>query len=317
MSSQLRPERSFLAPPDASADWRMLLVYDAAAGAGLLDELPGTAEEVAARRRLDARAVRVACDVLAEWGIVERGAHGRYTLGPDAPDDDLAALHRHHARSIKLWAAGLDDRLRGAPPPQREPPSGEQRDLWYTALATFARPAADAVVEACLRRFPAAARMLDLGGGHGEHAQAFARRGLAATLQDREPAIERARRRGLEHTGVELFAGDFFDTLAPGPFDVVFCAAVTDTFDAEHNKALYRQARSVLAPDGGVAVLAFVHGRNPAVAPFAVQMLSVASGGDTHGEDAYRSWLEAAGFGGVDVVDLGDHPQSLVFATAT
>lgn len=309
-----RPDRSFLAPPDAPADWRMMLAYEAAASAGVLDELPGTAEEMAARRGLDARAVRVACDVLAEWDVVDRGTDGRYTLGPDAPDDDLSALYRHHARSIRLWAAALDDRLRGAPPPQREPPSADQRDRWYEALAAFARPAADAVVDACLQRFPAAQRVLDLGGGHGEHAQAFARRGLAATLQDREEAVDRARRRGLERCGVELFVGDFFDRLAPGTFDIVFCAAVTDTYDGPRNMALYRQARSVLAPDGGMAVLAFVRGRDPAVAMFAVQMLSVASGGDTHSEDDYRSWLEASGFGDVGVVDL-DGPQSLVCAS--
>lgn len=316
MSDRLAaPEaRSFLAAPDAASDWRMLLVYDAAAGTGVLDALPGTAEEVAARRGLDARAVRIVLDVLAEWRIVDRADAG-YTAGAGMPDGEQAAILRHHARSIHLWAGALNDRLHGTPPAPREPPSPELRDLWYAALAAFARPAAPAVVDACLERFPAAERVLDLGGGHGAHAQAFAARGLSATLQDRPEAIERARSRGLEAAGVDLFGGDFFQTLPEGPFDLVFCAAVTDTYDGERNAALYRHVHTVLAPEGGVALLAFVRGRHPAVAAFAVQMLAVDRGGDTHRTEDYRGWLEGAGFRDIDVVDLDDWPQSLVFAS--
>lgn len=309
----LRDDRSFLAPPDAVSDWRMLLAYDAAADAGLLSTLPATAEQAASRRGLNAHAVRAALDVLAEWRIIERHADGRYRTGRAAPSADLAALYRHHARSIRLWAATLEHRLRGTSPGGARPPA--RRDLWYAALAAFAQPTSAAVVNACLTRFPSARSVLDLGGGHGQHALAFARRGLSATMQDRADAVELARANGREDDGVVLFAGDFFETLPDGPFDLVFCAALTETYDGSHNAALFERIRPILSPHGGVALLAFVYGRDPAVAAFAVQMLVAGNGGDTHSEADYRRWLGDTGYRDVDVIDLDGQPQSLVFAT--
>jgi len=312
----VRPDRSFLAPPDEASDWRMLLVYDAAADAGVLSALPGTPADVAAASGLDEHAVRVVLDLLAVWDIVERRSGGRYATGAGAPDPDLAALLRHHARSIRMWSGALDARLRGVEPTAAPASGPAQRERWYAALAAYARPVAPAAVEACLSRFPHARRVLDLGGGHGEHALAFARRGLSVTMQDRPEAVDLARRSGrLEAAGVRLCAGDFFHDLAEGPFDIVFAAAVTDTYDPARNAALFRLLRPVVAPRGGVALLAFVRGRNAVVPAFAVQMLGVGGGGDTHGEEEYARWLAEAGFAAVDVVDLPGHTQSLVFAS--
>lgn len=64
----------------------------------------------------------------------------------------------------------------------------------------------------------AARRVLDLGGGHGQYALEFARRGLETTMQDRPGVVDYARRQGrLEEAGVELFAADFFEALPPRP----------------------------------------------------------------------------------------------------
>lgn len=311
-----RPDRSFLAPPDEVSDWRMVLVYDAAADAGVFSALPGTPAEVGSSLGLDPRAVRVVLDLLAVWGIVEHHEDEQYVHGREAPDPDRAALLRHHGRSMRLWNDALDARLQGVEPSISPSRSPGRREQWYAALAAFARPGAPAVIDACLTRFPDARRVLDLGGGHGEHALAFARRGLSVTMQDRPEAIDLARRTGrLEEEGVTLFEGDFFHALPDGPFDVVFCAAVTDTYDGARNAALYRVLQPVITPGGGVALLAFVRDRNPVVPAFAVQMLATAGGGDTHTEDDYRRWLDHAGFGGFEVLDVSEHAQSLLFAT--
>lgn len=310
-----RRDRSFLAPPDEVSDWRMVLAYDAAARAGVLSALPATPEDVARRGGLHARGVRAVLDVLAVWAIVERGQDGAYGPGPRMPGGDLAALWHHHARTLRLWSVHIDDRLHGVDGVSPRASTAEEQEVWYAALAAFARPAAPAVVDACLRRFRGARRVLDLGGGHGEHALAFARRGLAVTMQDRAPAIELARRAGrLGTAGVALFEGDFFDTLPAGPFDIAFCAAVTDTYDGAGNAALCRRLAGIVAPGGGVALLAFVRGRNNVVPVFSVQMLAAGGRGDTHREEDYRRWLGQAGFGAVEVHDIDGLPQSLLLA---
>lgn len=185
------------------------------------------------------------------------------------------------------------------------------------ALARQAAVAAPALVDLCLTRFPDARCVIDLGGGHGEYSIEFARRGLSVTLQDLPVMVDIVRSRGrLEAAGVELVAGSFFDAVPPGPFDLAFCAGITHTFDAEHNRMLFGHLRPVVPAGGGVAVVTLLRHQDPRAAIFAVQMLANANGGDTHGEDDYRAWLGESGFHVDDAVaTVPGRPQSVLFAT--
>ncbi len=307
-------DRSFMGPPGQVLDWRMVLLVDAAAGSGALAALPGAVDELAGRLGLDPHALRVVLDALVTWGVVERQSGGRYSLGPDAPDADGMAGLRHHARAIRSWSASLDKRLRGEPVEVR--PGMPDPELFIDALAVGGRAAAPAVVDACLARFPDAASVVDLGGGHGEYSLEFARRGLRVTLQDLPVMVDVVRSRGrLTEAGVELVAGSFFDRVPPGPFDLAFCAGITHTFDGAHNLTLFRNLRPVVAPGGGLAVVTFFRHRNPMADVFAVQMLANANGGDSHSEEEYRAWLGEAGFRVDDgPLDIAGRPQSVLFA---
>lgn len=307
-------ELSFLAPPDEVGDWRMAVLVNAAVEAGILAELPSSASEVAERLALDDHAVRVVLEALAQWEVVELGSDGVWRPARRAPSPDAVAVLGHHARAIAHWSRSLPDRLHGRPPT----PAGfdhRQVERMLEALTVNGRESAPAVVDACLARAPEAATVLDLGGGHGEYALEFARRGLQATVQDRAEVIETARRQGrLAEHGVTLFAGDFFALLPDTRFDIVFCAGVTYTFDARRNADLFARAREVLAPDGTFAVHTFLGGTGPQSAIFAVQMLSGSGGGDTHREDDYRRWMGEAGYRSVEAVVMARTPESLLFA---
>jgi hypothetical protein len=305
---------SFLAPPGAVADWRMVLLFDAVAEAGVLTRLPGTADEMAKDLNLDAHGLRVVLDALSAWGVVERQG-ASYALGAGVPDGEAAARLRHHARALRRWAASIDDRLGTGLPD--EPQTGSvQPQLFLQALGTTARAAAPAVVDLCLARFPEARTVLDLGGLHGEYSLEFTRRGLRATMQDLPHMVELVERQGeLAKAGVELFPGSFFEVLPDGPFDLAFCAGITHTFDCERNRLLYRKLRGVVAPGGGVAVVTFLRNRQPVADVFAVQML-VNGSGDTHSEEEYRAWLEECGFRvDPEVIDVPRRAQAILFAT--
>jgi hypothetical protein len=304
---------TFLAPPGAVADWRMVALCDAAIATGMFDKLPGTAAELAERTGLDAEAVRVVLDALVPLGVLEAGAGGSYSLGPSAPEPAALASVRHHARALRRWVTSLEPRLRG------ERTSGEitDPDTFHDALRRNAEKVAPEVVDVCLRRFPDARSVLDLGGLHGEYSLEFTRRGLKATMQDMPAMIDVARRQGrLEAAGVELYEGSFFETVPDGPFDLAFCSGITHTFGPKQNLMLFRNLRPVVAAGGGIAVVTFLRGRDPLSALFAVQMLLNDNGGDTHTEAEYRAWLAEAGFS-VDegVLDLpGQGARSVLFA---
>jgi hypothetical protein len=217
---------SFLAPPEKLVDWRLALAYDAAAEAGVLAALPGALFELAERCDLDGGALRAVLGQLTAWGVVALDEQGRCSAGPHAPVWPHDAMLRGQAAAIRRWGALLNARLRdrtasggGFPSRLALPETG------LATLAVRARPLIEPVVDVCLRAFPVARRVLDLGGGHGEFSVEFARRGLETKMQDLPEGVELADRRGpLPAASVELFAGDAFTALAPGPFDLVLCS---------------------------------------------------------------------------------------------
>jgi SAM-dependent methyltransferase len=306
-------DQFFLVPPDKASDWRMVLLYDAAVDTGLLDALPAHPAALAGRLGLREQAVRVVLEGLALWRIVVIGPDGDCALGPAAPDADARAMVRHHARAIRGWGT-LADRLRGMHP---SPPGGDiaRVEIMLDALAVLGRESAPGAVEACLARLPDARRVLDLGGGHGMFGFEFARRGLAVTMQDRPEVIELVRRKGwLADSDVELFGGDFFQTLPDGPFDLVFCAGVVYTMGAERNLALFRRLRPLLAPGGILAVHTFLRGTDELATLFSAQMLGV-SGGASHGQDELQDWLGQAGYPDVASQRLQRRPEWMLFAS--
>lgn len=310
----LPTDLTFLAPPGQAADWRVVLLSDAAAATGVFDKLPATAEELGDRTGADRHALRVVLDALVTLGVLESDADGRFRPGPAAPEPSAMATVRHHARALRRWANALEPQLRG------EPVAGGISDpeVFHDALAANARKVAPEVVDVCLQRFPDARSVLDLGGLHGEYSLEYTRRGLRATMQDQPAMIDVARRRGrLGAAGVGLFEGSFFEAVPEGRFDLAFCSGITHTFDGEHNLLLFRNLRKVISPGGGVAVVTFLRGRNPLTPLFAVQMLLNDNGGDTHTEAEYRQWLGEAGFAVDDAVaELpGQGARSVLFAT--
>lgn len=288
-------DSSFLAPVGEVADWRMVLLVDAADEAGLLAAVPATPEDMSGRLGLDAHAVTVVLEALACSGVVRKAADGRFEPGPAWPGAEASAVLTHHASCLKLWAGALAGRLRGESAPPAQLAANPAR--WLEAVAAHARAVAPSSVDAVLQHIPGAANLLDLGGGHGVYAAEFARRGLAVTMQDREAVIDIAHSQGdLEAAGIELYAADLFESIAPGPFDVIFCAGVTHALSPELNLALFERVRSHLAPGGTLVVQAFARNGGAVSALFAVQMLAVARGGDAHPEASTRRWLADSGY---------------------
>lgn len=293
----VEPDLSFLAAPGAVADWRLVLLYDVAARAGLLDQLPATAADLAGRLGLDERVAGAMLDALGVWDVVVLDAAGRYAPGPGLPEGEAGAVLRHHAGALRQWAGPLTQRLHG------EDAAGDRRWAvspgdFHDALAGRARRSAPATVDEVLTHFPEAWSVLDLGGLHGEYALEFARRGLHATMQDVPAMVEVARARGrLAAAGVEVFAGDFFEELPDRVFDVVLVTGVAHTYGADANVRLFGRLRSLLHEGGGLVVgTRLGNHQDPVGRLFAVQMALGGRGGDTHTEQDYRAWLSAAGY---------------------
>lgn len=117
------PDLSFLAPPGAVLDWRLVLLHDAAEASGLLEALPGRPSDLSTRLGLPEQAVAVVLAGPALFGVVEADGDGSFSLGPAAHGPDDAAVLSHHARSLRHCASGLSEALTG-PDAAARPRSG-------------------------------------------------------------------------------------------------------------------------------------------------------------------------------------------------
>jgi SAM-dependent methyltransferase len=274
-----------------------------------LADTPRTSAEVAAACALSARGAKALLDALAAIGLLERCGTA-FVATPEVRRvlTEKGDRSRRHTVLHDLWHTGLWTRLEeslvsGAPVTDRS------RDPFFTrpdVLTRFFPNLAHAMVEtsrveppvfAAGLTLPARARVLDLGGGLGNFAQAIAAAhgDAEVVLFDQAPVIEAA----TSAPRVELRAGDFLrDPLDPegGGFDRVVLSRVLMGLDDVRAVELLERVRDVLRPHGAVDVLELRRGEGAAgrvAALLDVDMLLLTGGAVRSGEDL-RALLAAA-----------------------
>ncbi len=281
------------------------------------------AATVARRVGADPRRLAVLLDALTAMGFLRktggrsrrRGSRdpgrsadeGRYRNGDlaaaflaDGPGSKSSIL-LHHRDCWRDWSR-LEETVRGGR--KGRPLGGDEHENFIRGMEDNARERAARV--AAKFRLRAGERLLDLGGGPGTYAVAWARRypGAAVTLFDTSGTI-RITRRILEEKGasdtVRLIAGDFFADPLGGPYDFIWISQILHAFSHKDCRALLRKARKALAPGGRVAVQEFLLKESrtapPAPAFFSLHMVAVTNGGCAYTAGDIVDMLKAAGLG--------------------
>lgn len=161
---------------------------------------------------------------------------------------------------------------------------------------------------------PPHAKVLDLGGGHGRYARAFADAGHEVTLFDQPMVIEIARKR---HDGaLRYLGGDFLTDSFGGPYDLVLVCNIVHGESDEANASIVARAAQSLAPGGRIAIRdMFIdeHGQHPTSAVFfGITMLFYTAHGRSPTVTDARRWLEGAGL--VDVHMTSFEAQQIITA---
>lgn len=279
------------------------------------------ARALGARMGADPVPLAILLDALAAQGLLEKEA-GRYRNGGLASSflvagpGSKAFIIRHHADCWAGWSR-LERRIRAGrigPHPFR--PGGYQENF-IRGMDDNARERAVAVAAAFPLR--AGCRLLDLGGGPGTYALAWAKRhpGALVTLFDTRPTL-RVTRRILAEKGasrlIRLVGGDFLGDPIGGPYDFVWISQILHAFPPKECVALLRKARRSLAPGGRVAVQEFLldEGKTspPGPALFSVHMTAVTEAGRAYTSGEVAAMLRRAGLrrverGGTDAAGVG------------
>jgi predicted O-methyltransferase YrrM len=156
-------------------------------------------------------------------------------------------------------------------------------------------------------------RVLDLGGGPGTYAMAFAAQGLDVTLMDYPETLKIARKvigeAGLRGK-VRLRPGDFTrDDMGSG-YDLILVSQILHAYGAGECLSLLRRCRKALAAGGRVVVHEFLLNETK-ISPlpgaiFAVNMLVNTPAGRTYTAGEISSWLKKAGFHGITTKPVED-----------
>ena len=269
-----------------------------------------TAAAVAKRCGTDRRATELLLNALVALEVV-RLAGDQYQNTPvsarylvaGAPDDARTAL-RHNLSLWTTWSS-LTDAVRDGHVALRAEMRERDDDWTVPFIAAMHRGAAaraPSVVAAVGAK--SVTRMLDVGGGSGAYAIAFAQANpaLAAVVLDlptvlpiTEGHIEEAKL----SARVTMRAGDLRHDDFGKDFDLVFLSSICHMLGPDGNRDLLARAARALVSGGRVVIQDFIleadRTRPRQAVLFALNMLVGTEAGSTYTEEEYASWLTAAG----------------------
>ena len=264
------------------------------------------ASALARRVGADPGKLSILLDALAAQGLVgKKGKNYRNARvarelllpGPRSMESILL----HHLDGWGEWGR-LSATVRAGRTP-RGSVEGNWQENFIRGMEENARGRAAAVARRI--RFRRGDRVLDLGGGPGTYAAAWADAcpGAEITVFD-TPATLRVARKILREKGadgrVKLAEGDFLEDPLGGPYDFVWISQILHAYSGPDCVKLLRRVRTSLAPGGRVAVQEFLlsEGKTspPGPAFFSVHMVAVTEAGRAYTSREIGAMLKTAGF---------------------
>ena len=262
----------------------------------------------------DPRATEVLLNALVGLGLLEKNgnlfSNTKYAADflISGKPDYKGAMFRHHANLWANWSQ-LTKIVKSGDPIKSVWNIKKSQDL-ALAMKSHARDKAEKIVK--LLDYNQATRMLDLGGGSGSYAIAFARANpsLNILLFDiDEWALEIA---GHEITvegfqgRIHIKKGDVFKDDFGNEYDLVFLSYMTCLFSEEQNRFLLKKIHGALNENGLVAICDAIIDENktlPSLSSiFAVNMLVTTQQGRLYSKSEIIEWL----------VDLGFHTENSI-----
>ncbi len=284
---------------------------------GIFDNLKKTASagELSKRLKIDQRATEILLDALAGIGLVTKGTGGKYRNKPVSNRYLLRGSRLYQGDIIRhasiMWQnfSALDEVVRTGRPARR----GLDHESFIMGMHNLTVLRTESLLKAV--GLKSVKTMLDVGGGPGTNAIAFAKKGIKATIFDLPDTIKIARkvarREGVK--GIDYVAGDFHvDDIGSG-YDLILVSQILHAFSSDENLSLLTKCRAALNPNGRLVVQEFPI-TDARTAPahsalFAVNMLVGTEQGRCYSPREMKKWLTKAGCRKIVIKNL---PETVV-----
>jgi 2-polyprenyl-3-methyl-5-hydroxy-6-metoxy-1,4-benzoquinol methylase len=260
--------------------------------------------------RADPRALRATIPVLLHLGLLVADGD-RIGLTPNA--ERLLATHAMPTERNLDWLADLaqmgDVLANGGPVKDREgkrkatrggtrPEDAQATERFLDMLYRLSEEPAQSTFTWLAPGLPAKASALDLGGGHGRYARAFADAGHEVTLFDQPVVIDIAKKRHGEV--LRYLAGDFHTVESfGGPYDLVMLCNIVHGESPTANASIVARAAKSLRSGGRIAIrdmfLDEFEQSPPSSVFFGVTMLFYTENGTSPTFCQSQNWMIKAG----------------------
>ncbi|MDI6784483.1 MAG: methyltransferase [bacterium] len=164
-------------------------------------------------------------------------------------------------------------------------------------------------------------RMLDLGGGPGSYAIAFAKKNpkLNTVVFDLPYALQVAKEIIIQHkmqTRIQLKPGDFLKNEIGKNYDLVLMSQIIHSYSEKQNQQVIKKVYRSLVSGGKIVIHEFFLDQSrtkPAsAAVFAINMLVNTTGGRTYTHREVSGWLKRVGFSGIKYISVSDRSALLM-----
>ena len=269
-----------------------------------------SAAEVAARLDTDPRSTEMLLNALAAMGLLLKQGHWYRNSPVAARHFDTASPHcartalLHTANLWKSWSTLTASVRAGTAVGGEE--AAERGDDWVrTFIAAMHRNASERAGAVGRAVGAVTGRMLDVGGGSGAYAIAFAQANPQLEVDILDLAEVAPIAQGHIHdAGLEgrvgVRCGDLRSADFGRGYSLVFVSAICHMLSPEENRGLFERCFGALEPHGRIVVQDFIldaEKTSPkSAALFALNMLTATRAGSTYSEPEYTAWLNAAGF---------------------
>jgi ubiquinone/menaquinone biosynthesis C-methylase UbiE len=285
----------------------------------LIDRKINTTEKIAAKIKVDKRALARLLDALAVFGILEKNEF-TYTLAKE-----FESLSSDHPESVLPMVLHMNDMwdswtyLTEAVAEGKNPGkvswadnTEKNTESFIGAMHVAGRKLSCKIAEKL--DLSGYKKLLDIGGASGTYTIAFLEKNpLMKSIIFDLPEVIPMSKKGIQKAGlderVEFETGDYnFDKLPQG-CDLALLSAIIHQNSPKENFELYSKIYRVLEPEGMLVIRDHIMDSTRTIPPggavFAINMLVATSGGDTYTFDEVKESLEKAGFRDVSLVMEG------------
>jgi len=287
-----------------------------------------SAEALAAKNRLDVRALTRLLDAIVTFGFLKKEDQ-RYALTPDgawlstAHPETTVPMILHMNELWDTWSH-LTTAVRQGKNPDHIPVSEKDElalNAFINAMHVIGRDLSLEITEDLdLSLYH---KLLDIGGASGTYTIAFLEKNpdMTSVIFDLKPVLPMAEKRLAAHgilNRVELVGGNFYTDPLPRGCDLVLLSAIIHQNSPTQNIDLFHKISDAIEPGGTLMIRDHIMEQDrtipPAGAVFALNMLVATAGGDTYTFREVKQDLESAGFSDIRQIRHGEKMDCIVTA---